>query len=327
MATFTRTAESRSGLRVFLFALLAIVVLRLVTAFAQVPIAVLGFASIVVSVLFIAIPILGFYRGASFPWTWKEALLAVVCGGLIQFLFAMAATPVKVVFLSAVLMACSQTGLLLWCFGVGALLASILKDKNVILPISIFLALFDIWLVFAPEGIASQAIGGKRPELQQMMQGLSYQVPALGGYARPMAYVGPADFLFIAMFFVALFRFKMRTRETFLALVPTLAVYLLVVLMFGNVMVGPFRLGALPALLPIGLVILLVNWGEFRLTKDELASTIAVFVIGSALVTWRLIVSNSAPEPPVAPLRQEPDLRGLTPAGWTVPAPPDRFPS
>ncbi len=304
--------------------MLAIVVLRLVTGFAQLPFAVLAFASVVVSVLFIAIPILGFYRGASFPWTWREATLAVVAGALIQFLFAMGAGAVKVPFLSVSLLAFSQTGLLLWCFGLGALLASILKDKNVILPVSIFLALFDIWLVFAPEGVASQAVSGKRPELQQMMQGLSYQVPALGGFARPMAYVGPADFLFIAMFFVALFKFKMRTRATFLALVPTLAAYLLVVLVFRDTMLGPFRLAALPALLPIGAVILAVNWREFKLTKDELASTIAVLVIGTGLVTWRLIVSNSAPEPQVEPSMPERDLRGLIPAGWSVPEPSGR---
>ncbi len=316
----------------FLLALVAIVVLRLLTGLAQLPISILGFASLIVSILFIAIPIYGFYQGASYRWTWKDAAIAVFAGGMIQLLFGMAAGAVKVPLLIMCLVAISQTGLLLWTFGIGALLASILKDKNVILPISIFLALFDIWLVFAPEGVASQAVSGRRPELQQMMQGLSYQVPALGGYARPMAYVGPADFLFIAMFFVALFKFKMRTRETFFALVPTLAIYLLIVLLFGDVMVGPFRLGALPALLPIGAVILAVNWREFKLTRDEMISTLAVLVIGTAVVTWRLIVSNSnvpssEQEQPAEPSRPGRDLRGLTPAAWTAPEQPDRSPS
>jgi hypothetical protein len=292
--------------------------LRLVIGFARLPDSVLPITSIVVSVLFIAIPILGFYRGASFPWGWKAAVAAIVGGAAVQFLFALAARSVAMPFLSACLMAFSQTGLLLWCFGIGALLASVLKDKNLILPVSIFLALFDIWLVFAPEGVASQAVSGSRPELTRIMENMSYRVPLPGGFAKPMAYVGPADFLFIAMFFVALFRFKMRTRETFIALVPTLAVYLLIVLTFADVVIGPFRLGGLPALLPIGAVILAVNWKEFKLTRDEMIATIAVFVIGSAVVTWRLVVSHNRTESPVEPSTPEPDLRGLVPAGWTV---------
>jgi hypothetical protein len=296
--------------------------LRLVVNFTRLPASLLTIGSIIVSVLFLAIPILGSYRGASYRWSWKAAAMLVFAGGVTQFVFTYAAAAVEQPFLRALLISIGQTGLLLWCFGIGALLASVLKDRNLLVPVAVFLALFDIWLVFAPEGVASEAVREHRPEIQRVFEKLALQVPAPGGYAKAMAYVGPADLVFIAMFFVALFKFRLRTRETLWALVPTLAAYLLLVLLAGDTMIGPFRLAALPALLPIGAVVLAVNWREFKLSKDEILSTILVFVLMGAVVTWRLVVSNRAQEQQVAPSNSAPAREAPEPEDSRPQAPP-----
>jgi hypothetical protein len=296
-------------------------VLRLGVNFVRLPEALLLTGSICVSVLFIAIPVIGFFRGASYPWSWKEALALFLVGTAIHVSLGNVAGFLRHPIYSAVALALAQTGLLLWCFGLGTWVASAMKDKNVLLPVAIFLALADIWLVFAPEGVAAQAINGTNPAIADALRKLAIQVPEPGGHARAMAYIGPADMVFLAMFFVVLFRFGMRTKATFQAIIPTLAAYLLVVLLWGDSSVGPFRLGGLPALVPIGIVVLIVNRREFKLSKDEKQATIGVLVLMTALVTWRLVVSHKAqaersvPSPsvtvPESPTQEE--LRRLGP--------------
>lgn len=284
---------SKSSLSVFLIALAALIVLRLIIGFVAVPMAWVPAASMLVSVFFVATPILAFFYGSSYPWNWKQALALLLGGAICQIGFFILVRTAGSPFLAGLFNALSQTGLLLWVFGLGVLLATIIRDRNIILPVAVAGALFDIWLVFAPEGVAHRAVQGP----QRIIGAIAFQLPqpqvhSAGGFARPLAYVGPADFMFLTMFFTVLFKFQMKTRQTLWAMIPTLAAYLLVVLVFGNESIGPFRLGALPALVPIGLVVLLVNFREFRLTRQEAIATVLVAVIGFVLVTWRLVVST-----------------------------------
>jgi hypothetical protein len=98
--------------------------------------------------------------------------------------------------------------------------------------------------------------------------------------------VGPADLLFIAMFFASLHKFGMRVGQTVWAMIPTLIAYLLVVVVFGSVSVGRVSLSALPALVPIGAVVLVVNGRLFKLSKDEILSTALVTVLVLGLLAW-----------------------------------------
>jgi uncharacterized RDD family membrane protein YckC len=232
-------------------------------------------------------------------------------GAIGQALFYLLATSATGGFAVGIFMAFSQSCLLLWTFCLGTLLALFLKDKNLLVPMTIFLALFDIWLVFAPEGVANQATHGNRKMVSEILNRGGYQIPAPAavshnGFASPLAVVGPADWLFLAMFFVALYRFRMRTVQTAVWMTPVLAAYLMIVLFFRDSSIGPFKLGALPALLPIGAVILLVNWREFKLTKDEVRATIVLCVGAFAIMTWRLMVSLGSPERPTGPLQPGP---------------------
>ena len=261
--------------------------------------------SVLTTVLFMVIPMVALFLGAGHRWDLKQAIAIVVLGVVVQIggatLARMALSPA----LGGGIFAASQAGLVVWCMGAGAALACLLKDRNMLLPIAVFLALFDTWLVFAPEGLVSRALSGAPAPIK--LDAVAYTVPkvattsapaAANGFAQNLAYVGPADLLFLAMFFVALYRFGMRPRQTLIAIAPVLVAYLAIVLLLPDMWIGPIRLAALPALLPIGLTVLWVNRREFRLLPDEKAITIALVVLGVPFVAWRILATQPEPERP-----------------------------
>lgn len=311
-------------LSVFFLVLLAVGLLRVLLGFVGVPLVLVGPASVAVTVIFVAAPILALFFVASKDWSWKLALAFVLGGGLVHGASILFLSPQTQMLLSqmtigvpplvlALVAALGQIGLVTWCTGLGALLVTLIKDKNLIIPIAIFLAAFDIFLVLTPAGPTQQILKSN----PQIFESLAYQVPkvqaeAAMGPVAPFAFIGPADFLFCAMFFVALFRFKMRTRQTLVALVPTLLVYLALAYFMP-----------LPALVPIGLVVLAINLPEFRLSRDEWAATGVVAAIGIGLILW----GATRPAPPV-----EPSPKGGAPAvpgseGSPATELPDRSPS
>lgn len=323
------TPGSDHGLRDFFLVMLGLIALRLVIGTVSIPVAAVVPASLLVSIVFVAAPIYALFRASSIRWTWGKAALFLVGGLIVWSTGPLLAGGLKSSpFAMGLVVGISQQAIVGWCLAIGAMIALLLKDRNLLLPVAIFLALFDLWLVFAPEGVVNQTVVKGSG---QALQAIGYQIPkpqtvATGGYAAPMAYVGPADYLFLAMFFVALFRFDMRTRKTFQVSVPVLAIYLLVVLLFGWVSLGPIRLGALPALVPIGAVVLIVNRKEFKLSKDELQATVALAVLGSAFVTWRIFASPPpAPRPETSPSVTAPADPGSPPRPAT--SGPGRSPS
>ncbi len=297
-------------------------------SFIPLPVSMLITANIVVSVAFVGLPIISLYFAGRHRWTPKLAAVFLVGGVVAQVGFALAANSVKSPLLGGLLMAVSQAALVCWSTGLGALLASLLREKNMVLPITIFLGLVDAFLVLAPVGTVGKIA---RSTDQRILKTMAYVVPqvqhqATGGFARPMAYVGPADLVFMAMFFVAMFRFKLRTRETLIALIPTMIAYLLVVLLFGNVKLGPIQLNALPAMVPIGIVVLAVNFREFKLSKDEAASTWVVTALGVALLTWGMM-QKPPPEPQPEPSPSVNGQGSSAPKGSPRPGNPNRSPS
>jgi len=295
-------SKSFAPIRDFALWLFALCVLRLLIGLVEIPRAAIPLASLAVSVLFVAAPVIALFRGAAFPWTWKSSLVAVIVGVGIQVSAMVLVPQMRVPIVAGLLDSLGQAGLITWCLGVGGLLSAALRDRNMLVPIAVFLALFDIWLVFVPEGPVGQIARGSQVNLAR----IAYHIPApaaqsSGGFARNLAYIGPADFLFLGMFFVALFKFKLRTRETAWAMVPALAIYLLVVLVFPTTRIGPVVLGALPALLPIGAVVLAVNWREFKMTRDEIWTTLVLVVLGTAVLIWRFKVNADLPPRPPGP--------------------------
>ena len=285
--------------------LLLLAALRIAIGYLALPETLVPTASVVATVLFMTLPILALFAGAGYRWDLRQSIAIVVLGVLLQVggheLVRMAQGPIA----KGIFDAAGQSGLVVWCLGAGASLALLLKDRNMLLPIAVFLALFDTWLVFAPEGFVGKALSGGPTPID--LKDVALKIPAIAvanapegpanGFAQIQAYVGPADLLFLAMFFVALYRFGMRPRATFLAITPVLIVYLAVVLLFPDVWLGPIRLAALPALLPIGLTVLWANRREFRLLPDERAITLGLLIVGIPFVCWRIVATQPVEKP------------------------------
>jgi hypothetical protein len=287
--------NSKSGLIAFFLTLTALAILRIAMSYLLVPEALKLPLSILVTVVFVAAPVLALFSAGRHSWTPKRAVFFVISGALLQFGLPLAFGSAQG-FAALTLDAVSQQGLPMWTVGLGALLATLLKDKNLLLPVSIFLALFDIFLVFTPVGFV-QVLMKKAPNL---LPAMAHHIPQVvtqkaevGARIGTFAVIGPADFVFMAMFFIALYRFHMRTGTTFRWLLVALAVYLPLA----------FILGPVPLLVPIGLSVLLVNLPEFKMTSEEKVSTIAVAVLGVAIVVYA--ATRPRPVEPAVPLPRE----------------------
>lgn len=267
--------------------------------------------NLLLTVGFVALPILALFRAAAFPWTSRTAGwflgvgIAAHAGGVV---LARLAGPGPA---GLALEAMAQTGLMVWTVGLGAFLALLIRDRNLLLPVALFLAGFDAFLILTPTSLPQQVMQ-RAPEV---FQSVAVRVPGVGVSA--LAYVGPADLFFLAMFFIALHRFQMRVRETFRWVVPVLVAYLLVVIGLGSTSVAGIPLGALPALVPIGLTVLLVNRKEFRMTRDELIATWVVGLLALALAGYGYSRRLVAPPESVNP----------SPASLAVPVTPGPGPA
>jgi len=155
-------------------------------------------------------------------------------------------------------------GLLLISFAVsiGSLVAQLIREIKLLLPVAVVLALVDLYVVFGG-GLVTQANSGKAPVAQAAMQtltiGLTPRPPANVRAPAPLA-VGFADYLFVALFFACFARFGMPARRTFLVLCSTLCLYMTAVVVL--------RLD-LPALVPIAAVVVGCNLSAFRYKREE----------------------------------------------------------
>lgn len=300
------TRSDHSGLRFLLGIAAGLALLRIGTAYFAVPIEIATLLSVVSTLVFVATPILALYRAASDFWSTKSGFLLLGIGVLLHVGGVLASKYLlqDSGLLAVICLAFAQSGLLLWCAALGVLLALLIKDKNLLLPVSAFLAGLDMFLVFAPIGIARQVVE-KNPTL---FKTIAYNVPKIAsgeapGVLVPMAFVGPADFFFLGMFFVALYRFHMQVAATFRWVVIVLLAYLAIVIAFGSMKIGPVSLSMLPALVPIGLTVLIVNRREFKLSSQERIATWTVVAISAILGLGGLwLSSNSRRAQPAAPL-------------------------
>lgn len=283
----------------FFVVLLLLSLLRVLIGFAPVPLRAQNVASGLITIVFIAAPIFALYHAARFHWTAKAAGLFVAVGLAIQIGIGVGIGQ-KVLgghgFGGAVCTAIGlQCGFTMWCTGLGALLASILKDKNLLIPVSIFLAGFDIFLVITPLGATHLALQTKA--FSEVFKSAAYSVPAPAanpteGQATVLAYMGPADFLFMGMFFVSLFKFNLRTRQTLYWLIPAVLVAIALAFLFKS---------AAPMMAPIGLTVLLVNLPEFKMNKEEIMSTALVVILLTVIISGSYVLGKKAELSPSAP--------------------------
>ena len=286
--------------------LLLMLVMRLLATVIRVPEAHVAWASLLMAALFMIVPIIGLFYTSRDIFSVKESLFIVIIGILIQVAFGTLLRSFPPGFTQAFIASLGQMGLLIWCFGLSSLLMGLIKDKNLLAPIAFFLAGFDVFLVANPAA-PTRAILEQRPEIFESM---AYSIPRVVAPNGPVglqigANMGPADLLFLSLFFVAIHRFGLRANATLRWMVPVLIGYLFVVLLFGDMPLGPFSLGALPVLLPIGAVILVVNWRCFDLKRDEIIGTVLAAALGLGLAGYGIYRASLASKAkPVAPLKK-----------------------
>ncbi len=312
----------RNGLRDFFLVVGALFLLRLFFGYVTFPIGVANALSVFNAVVFVGLPVYAVFRAASHGWEAKHALLFLGIGALLHVLGAVLARYAsgpggssEVVYMAVV-----QSGILGWALGIGVLLSLKVGDKNLMIPIAIFLVGFDMFLVFNPDSPTRRMLANAPAVTQNVLA----TVPAAKSTGTPkagvhdLAQVGPADLLFAAAFFTLMFRFKMRAKQTLIWMVPVLIAYLLVVIYMGHVRLGPLSLAMLPAMVPIGLTVLLVNWKEFRLQGEEVLGVVLVTVLAVGLAWFGIYRANQAaarPELPIAPSPSVGDRSAPAPQG------------
>lgn len=288
------------GYWTFFAAVAILAAIRVAIGFISLPFSAIGPVNLLLAAIFVAVPVLAEFFGANARWSWKVALLFILFGVLVQVGFAILATGSGGAA-SGVFNAVAQIGLDTWGLGLGALLGTSLRDKNLLIPISIFGAAYDYYLVIAPAGLPGAGL--TRHIIQtapKVFNSVAAQVPAVNsqaatGKAAVGSFVGPADLVFLAAFFVVVFKFKMNARLTVGIVAPVLVLYMLAVLMFGI---------ALPALVPIGICIVAANWRHFNLKRDEWLTTLGLAVFCAAFILWGMSRQRHAQEQQVEPSPQ-----------------------
>ena len=302
MSENTPNSLTKTGYRDFAIIVFLLAVIRAVLPFIAVPLAIAKAVDFLLLVGVFVSTIYAIYRAMSEQPKPKLALMILLIG---VFLHLGAANVVTLVFQAvgpgAILFsAIAQTGLMIWCIGLGALISSLLRDKNILIPVAIFLVGFDIFLVLTPLGFTKQLIK-QNPNL---LATVGMQIPKSTHVANEVAkttvatagLVGPADLVFLGAFFLAMFRFDMRPKETLRVMIPTLIGYMILVLFTG---------WALPALVPIGLVTLIVNRDQFNLNKDEKASTVVLALIVVTILTFSATRKPKSPTEPLPSVSSE----------------------
>lgn len=279
-------------------------VLRIVLPFVPVPLkqkALVDFALLIVVFL---VTIWSIYRMMSSKLQAKHAALMLIFGVAIHGIGIALSLSAPKGPISIVASAIAQTGLPIWCIGLGALIASLLREKNILIPVAIFLVAWDIFLVLTPLGFTQKLMRSQPHLLQQgglaLPKSQTDTMPISQVTNATAGFVGPADLVFLGVFFLAMFRFDMKPERTFRVMVPVLIAYMIIVLFTGM---------ALPALVPMGLVVLIVNWSEFKLNKDEWAGTGVIAALAAAILIYSATRPKPKPKPPV-----EPSIEGNVPA-------------
>ncbi|MBS1716583.1 MAG: hypothetical protein JSS72_02480 [Armatimonadetes bacterium] len=291
-------------------------------AFVSMPIGpTLALVNLGIGIVFMIATIAAIFIGAAHPWRPLVALAMLVVGTGVQALAVVYASKLGGVGLVA-LESAGQIGLLSACLGLGVLLTFLFREKAILVPVAITLVFVDMIFVLTPTGHVGKIAQTDR----KLLEKVSVHVPSVkkeeapGRPPRvsvsPQALVGAADYLFMSMFFVALFKFGLNPRKTLKVMGPLTVLYLLVVLVLGGVRVFGVPLGALPAMVPIAGSILIVNWGAISLKRDEKLATLVL----TLLLLGVFIALMRRPAQQSAPLPSGPSPESKAPQGLPAPA-------
>ncbi|MHB8995989.1 MAG: hypothetical protein ACYC63_12155 [Armatimonadota bacterium] len=185
--------------------------------------------------------------------------------------------------------ALSSLAFLFACVFFGRLLALIIRERNILLPVAIMAALADIFTVFfGPTGKALE-------QAPKLVEKLSVGIPAAGSAAGAaggaglshIATAGLGDFIFLAFFFASIWRFGLRPRATFWTVLV-----IMLLGMFGVLLLPWFP--AVPLLPFIVLGFLLANATAFKLSREEkITTTIVVLFVAGLLVVAGILMRKA----------------------------------
>jgi len=168
--------------------------------------------------------------------------------------------------------------LILFAVSLGYTLSVIVREPNILLPVAIFAAIVDYWSVnYGPLAI----LLARRP---QVVAAAAVQVPAMG-QPEPVSMIGVGDFVFLALFFGVMYRYRMNVAGAF-----WLGFVLLTLTMFAVLRVP--SLGAVPALVPIAIAVIGANTKHLKLKRGEVLSTLLVGIILVALLILSVVLMS-----------------------------------
>ncbi len=189
--------------------------------------------------------------------------------------------------LAPVLATAMDLGKIMAAGGLGMALAAALKEPNILLPAGLFAAFADFIVVTI--GTVKQAQSTEKG--QKLIEAISAKAPAV--HPRlPTLTIGPADFLFLGVFLACVLRFDLGMRRNAFALAVVLAGSLLLVSVMDI---------SVPALAPMSLTFIAMNWRQFKLTKQEVLSTLVVLgLVGALFVGYFVMLAKTGSPSPGA---------------------------
>lgn len=190
---------------------------------------------------------------------WALGSAVVFAGFLLMFSSTSPAVP-KVV--ARGLVAIQQLSLMSLAAFLGCTVSHIVREPNLLLPVAMVAALVDYWNVNL--GPLGHFIENKPSVVSAVAVHMPSPVPGI-----PAMMVGMGDFVFLAMYFAILFRFGMNVRGTFWLGYVVLTASMLFVL----------KAGVLPALIPMGIVVIVANARHFKLSREEKVAVLYAAVL------------------------------------------------
>lgn len=276
-----------SRVRIFIVLSLLLVVSGILVPFVKVPVEYLNYGRLFTSILFLGLPIMLLFYGSGFRWTPKAVFLVFILCVVVTMLFILISRLSMDTSLLVIIFALLGLLTVYWTGALGVFVSFLFQERNIIVPAVIVLMAVDFLVVMTPRGTVQVAMESEVG--REIFQSVAYKIPEFG-MASPMIFIGPADFLFLAMFFSVMHRFGLRVFWTMVAVVIALLFYLVLAgYLVGREFLG-VKIYGLPALVPIGMAVLLVNSGEFRMSKQEKQMTGGVIFVCLVLIYLMLFV-------------------------------------
>jgi hypothetical protein len=160
----------------------------------------------------------------------------------------------------------------------GSLLSLIIKERNLLLPVALIAMPVDFIGAMTPTGFTHDMV----KHAPQIVSSVSVSVPAItsqtshGISIGPIAFIGPGDILFMALFFAAVQRFELSEKRTFWWMYGLLTISMILVIRLPNFAVG--------ALVPMGLAVIIANARQIKLKREELFAVAYAGALVLALV-------------------------------------------